>query len=83
MAASFVYTAVFALTLASGEVIDAEGESYSTEDACLLQSEADAKLMAREWAWQESQTGRKAFYKGVEVRCERHQLAGSKGHVGK
>ena len=81
MAASFVYTAIFALTLASGEVVEAEGESYSTEDACLLQSEADAKLMAREWVWQERQTGRQGFYRSVEVRCERQH--GSKGHVGK
>ena len=81
MAASFVYTAIFALTLASGEVVEAEGESYPTQDACLLQSEADAKLMAREWQWQERQTGRRGFYRNVEVRCERQ--FGSKGHVGK
>jgi len=81
MAASFVYTAIFALTLASGEVIDAEGESYSTEDACLLQSEADAKLMAKEWQWQEARTGRKGFYRSVEVWCERQH--GGKGHVGR
>ena len=81
MAASFVYTAVFALTLASGEVVEAEGESYPTFDACQLQSEADAKLMAREWAWEESRTGRKGFYRNVEVRCERQH--GSNGHVGK
>ena len=81
MTPSFVYTAIFALTLASGEVIDAEGDSYATEDACMLQAEADAKNMAREWQWQEAQTGRKGFYRGVEVRCERQY--GSKGHVGK
>ena len=81
MAASFVYTAIFALTLASGDVVEAEGESYSTQDACLLQGEADAKNMAREWAWEESHTGRKGFYRGVEVRCERQH--GSKGHVGR
>ena len=81
MAASFVYTAIFALTLASGEVVEAEGESYPTQDACLLQSEADAKLMAREWAWEESRTGRKGFYRGVEVRCERQH--GASGHVGR
>ena len=81
MAASFVYTAIFALTLASGEVVEAEGESYRTEDACLMQGEADAKLMAREWEWQEAQTGRKGFYRGVEVHCERQH--GSKGHVGR
>ena len=81
MAVPFVYTAVFALTLASGEVVEAEGESYPTQDACLLQSEADAKLMAKEWEWQEQQTGRKGFYKSVEVWCER--TYGESGHVGK
>ena len=81
MAASFVYTAIFALTLASGEVVEAEGDSYSTQDACLLQGEADAKLMAKEWQWQERQTGRMGFYKSVEVRCERQH--GGNGHVGR
>jgi len=81
MAMPFVYTAIFALTLASGEVVEAEGESYSTQDACLLQSEAEAKLMAREWEWEEAQTGRRGFYRSVEVRCERQH--GSKGHVGR
>ena len=81
MPASFVYTAVFALTLAGGEIVEAEGESYPTEDACILQSEADAKLMAKEWQWQETQTGRKGFYRSVEVRCERQH--GESGHVGK
>ena len=81
MAMPFVYTAVFALTLASGEVVEAEGESYSTFEECQLQSEADSKLMAREWQWQEAQTGRKGFYRSVEVRCERQH--GSKGHVGR
>ena len=81
MTPSFVYTAIFALTLASGEVVEAEGESYNTEDACLLQGEADAKLMAKEWEWQEQQTGHKGFYRGVEVRCERQH--GASGHVGR
>ena len=81
MTPTFVYTAIFALTLASGEVVEAEGESYPTEDACLLQTEADAKLMWNEWQWQEAQTGRKAFYRSVEVRCERQH--GESGHVGR
>ena len=81
MTSAFVYTAVFALTLASGEVVEAEGESYPTEDACYIQSEADAKLMAKEWQWQETQTGRKGFYRSVEVRCERQH--GASGHVGR
>ena len=69
------------MIFASGEVVEAEGESYPTFDACQLQSEADAKLMAKEWHWQEVQTGRKGFYRGVEVRCERQH--GASGHVGK
>ena len=81
MTTSFVYTAIFALTLSSGEVVEAEGESYPTFDACQLQSESDAKLMAREWQHEEARTGRKGFYKSVEVWCERQH--GSKGHVGK
>ncbi len=81
MAMPFVYTAIFALTLASGEVVEAEGESYPTEEACLLQSEADSKLMAREWAWEESRTGRRGFYRSVEVWCERQH--GASGHVGR
>lgn len=81
MATSFVYTAIFALTLASGEVVEAEGESYPTQDACLLQSEADAKLMAREWQFDFERTGEQGFYKSVEVWCERQH--GSKGHVGR
>ena len=81
MAPSFVYTAIFALTLASGEVVEAEGESDPTYDACQLQGEADAKLMAEEWQWQEAQTGRKGFYRSVEVWCERQH--GGRGHVGK
>ena len=81
MATAFVYTAVFALTLASGEVVEAEGESYPTYEECQLQSEADSKLMAREWQFEEARTGRKGFYKSVEVWCERNY--GSKGHVGR
>ena len=81
MAVPFVYTAIFALTLASGEIVEAEGESYPTQDACLLQSEADAKLMAREWDFDRQRTGEQGFYRSVEVRCERQH--GSRGHVGK
>ena len=83
MPASVVYTAVFALFLQNGDVINAEGESYPTEDACLMQAEADAKLMWKEWEWEARRTGERGFYKGVEVRCERHQAAGASGHVGK
>ncbi|MCR5258485.1 MAG: hypothetical protein K6E40_10050 [Desulfovibrio sp.] len=75
MTPSFVYTAIFALTLASGEVVEAEGESYSTFEECQLQSEADSKLMAREWQFNFERTGEQDFYRAVEPRCERHEVA--------
>jgi hypothetical protein len=37
--------------------------------------------MAKEWEWEEAQTGRQGFYRSVEVRCERQH--GGKGHVGR
>lgn len=74
MAMPFVYTAIFALTLASGEVVEAEGESYPTYEECQLQSEADSKLMAREWQFNFERTGEQGFYRSVEPRCERHKV---------
>ena len=70
MAASFVYTAVFTFLMASGQPIEADDASYKTYDACMMQAEADAKLMAQEWAWAE-RTGRIQPFKGVTVRCEK------------
>jgi len=69
MAASFVYTAVFTFLMASGPM-EADDASYPTYDDCMTQSEADAKLMAQEWAWAE-RTGRIQPFKGVTVRCEK------------
>lgn len=74
MTSTFVYTAVFALFLQNGEVINAEGESYPTREACLLQTEADAKLMSREWQFNFERTGEQGFYRAVEPRCERRKV---------
>ncbi len=70
MAASFVYTAVFTFLMASGQPIEADDASYKTYDACMMQAEADAKLMAQEWAWAERERRIQPF-KGVTVRCEK------------
>ena len=70
MATSFVYTAVFTFLMASGQPIEADDASYKTNDACMMQAEADAKLMAQEWAWAERERRIQPF-KGVTVRCEK------------
>ena len=71
MTSSFVYTAVFTFLLNSGAPIEADDASYRTYDRCMVESEASARQMAREWAWEEERTGLKGFYKGVDVRCEK------------
>ena len=77
------YIAVFTFTIASGEKIESEEEIYSSYEECMLNAEAQAKSMDRQWRWEEEKTGFKSFFRGVEVRCERIQAAGSKGHVGR
>ncbi len=69
MAASFVYTSIFTLFLASGAPIEAEEASYPTYDACMLQSEADLKNMAKEWDFEQKRTGLPSFFTRGEVRC--------------
>lgn len=70
MAANFVYTAVFTFLMASGQPMESDDASYKTYDACMTESEASAKLMAREWEWTERE-GRIQPFKGVAVRCEK------------
>ena len=77
MASAFVYTAIFTFFMASGQSIEADDASYPSHDACMMQSEANAKLMAQEWAWAE-RTGHIQPFKGVEVRCERRQAPKAK-----
>ena len=83
MAPSFVYTAIFMITMASGDTMVTEEETYPNYDQCLMESESSAKAMAYEWEWTERRTGMPSMFRKVEVRCEKHRLVGSKGHVGK
>ena len=65
------YIAVFTFTLASGQKIETEEEIYPSREECLLNAEAEAKSMDRQWRWEEEKTGQPSFFKAVEVRCER------------
>ena len=78
MATAFVYTAVFTFLLNSGQPIVADDASYGTYDRCMVESEASARQMAREWAWEEERTGLKSFYRSVEVRCEKRPAKAQK-----
>lgn len=65
------YVAIFTFTLASGEAIETEEELYPTFQECMMEAEAQAKSMDRQWQWEERKTGQPRFFKGVEVRCEK------------
>ena len=64
------YIAVFTFTIASGEKIESEEEIYPSYEECMLNAEAQAKSMDRQWRWEEEKMGFKSFFRGVEVRCE-------------
>ena len=83
MAPSFVYTAIFMLTMASGDTMVTEEDTYPSYDQCMMESEASARQMAREWEWTEERTGIPSMFRKVEIRCEEHRLVEGKGHVGK
>lgn len=72
---SFVYIPVFILSMASGAVAEGsfDADAYPTYDACMLQAEADAKNMVREWDEAEA-AGRPHLFESVEVRCERRKV---------
>jgi len=64
------YIALFTFVLASGEKIETEEEVYPSYEECMMNAEAEAKSMDRQWQWEERKTGQPRFFKGVEVRCE-------------
>jgi len=65
------YVALFTFLLASGSSIETEEEVYPSYEECMLESEAMAKSMERQWAWEQEKTGQPRFFRGVEVRCEK------------
>lgn len=64
------YVALFTFFLANGEALETEEEVYPSYEECMMEAEAQAKSMDRQWQWEERKTGQPRFFKGVEVRCE-------------
>ena len=67
MSSSIVYLAIFVLSTSGGLTVEAEGDCFETYDQCMMETEADAKNMAREW---KQDGGRRQFFKAVDVRCD-------------
>ena len=78
---NIAYVAIFTFLLASGEKIETEEEFYPSQEECLLNAEAEARSMDRQWAWEEAKTGQPRFFRGVEVRCEKRAAEAGKGEV--
>ena len=74
MSSAVSYIAVFLLSTSGGMSVEAEGESFPTYDQCMVESEAEAKSMARQWEWEHEKTGRLPFFRSVEVRCEMREV---------
>lgn len=74
MMSQIVYIPVFILSMASGAVAEGsfDADAYPTYDACMLQAEADAKNMVREWDEAEA-AGRACPFEAVEIRCEKRE----------
>ena len=67
MSSAVVYLAVFILSTSGGLTVEAEGDCFETYDQCMMDSETEAKSMAREWKQDGS---RRPFFKTVSVRCD-------------
>ena len=72
---SFVYIPVFVLSMASGAVAEGsfDEDAYPTYDACMLQAEADAKNMVREWDEAEA-AGRPHLFEYIDVKCVKKEV---------
>ena len=64
------YVAIFTFMLASGSTVETEEEFYPTREECLMNAEAEAKSLDRQWQWEKEKYGTEPFFRGVEVRCE-------------
>ena len=74
MSSAFVYTAVFILSTIGGHPLPpADGETYPTYDACMVQAEHDAKNLVKEWDEAEA-AGRPRMFESVEVKCVKREV---------
>lgn len=75
MMSQIVYIPVFILSMSSGAVAEgsSDADAYPTYDACMLQAEADAKNLVREWDEAEA-AGRPHLFESVEVKCVKREV---------
>lgn len=65
------FIALVALTFNDGSAVTAEGEAYTTYDACMVQAEHDARLMFNEAILVESRGGYKGRHlEGIVYDCK-------------
>lgn len=74
------FVAVVTFFMADGQVLSAEGQSFTTYDACMIQAEADAKTIEREISRIESELSEPGILE-VRIVCEPMQEEGL-GHYG-
>lgn len=74
MSSAFVYIPILIVSMTSGAVAEGEfpEDAYPTYDACMLQAEADAKNLVREWDEAEA-AGRPRMFESIEVRCVKRE----------
>ena len=72
---SFVYIPILIVSMSSGAVAEGKftADEYPTYDACMLQAEADAKNMVREWDEAEA-AGRPHLFESIEVKCVKKEV---------
>lgn len=76
-AATFVSIVTF--FMADGQVLSAEGQGFETYDACMMQAEADAKIMEHELERIESELSEPGI---LEVRIVCEPMGHHDGHTG-
>ena len=72
---SFVYIPILIVSMSSGAVAEGvfSADEYPTYDACMLQAEADAKNLVREWDEAEA-AGRPHVFESIEVKCVKREV---------
>ena len=75
MSSAFVYIPILIVSMSSGAVARGEfpEDAYPTYDACMVQAEADAKNLVREWDEAEA-AGRPRMFESIEVNCVKREV---------
>lgn len=79
MSSAAIFVAVVSFFFADGQVVSAEGMSFDTYEACIIQAEHDAKIMAHEIDHIESGLDEPTL---MEVRITCEPMASHNDHEG-